>query len=54
MTRRPAYDMFYLALAKREDAAFLTADTSMRKEAARLSIRIDRIFRKATHSVRPC
>ena len=39
-TRRPAYDMFYLALAKREDAVLLTLDTSLRKEAARQGVRI--------------
>jgi len=38
-TRRPAYDMFYLALAKREDAAFLTLDNALRKEALRQGIR---------------
>src|SRR5687767_1200568 len=40
MARRSAYDMFYLALAKREDAVFLTADASLRKEAGRQAIRI--------------
>jgi predicted nucleic acid-binding protein len=39
-TRRPAYDMFYLALARREDAAFLTTDTALRKEAERQGIRV--------------
>lgn len=39
-TRRPAYDMFYLALARREDAAFLTHDNSLRREAARQGIRL--------------
>ena len=39
-SRRPAYDMFYLALAKREDAALLTLDNSLRKEAARQGIRL--------------
>jgi predicted nucleic acid-binding protein len=39
-TKRPAYDMFYLALARREDALFLTLDSGLRKEAARQSIRI--------------
>ncbi|MGH7247106.1 MAG: type II toxin-antitoxin system VapC family toxin [Pseudomonadota bacterium] len=38
--RRPAYDMFYLALARREDAGFLTADTALRKEAERQGIQI--------------
>jgi predicted nucleic acid-binding protein len=37
-TRRPAYDMFYLALARREDAAFLTMDTALKKEASRQGI----------------
>lgn len=36
--RRPAYDMFYLALARREDAAFLTIDASLRREAERQGI----------------
>jgi predicted nucleic acid-binding protein len=39
-TRRPAYDMFYLALARREDAALLTADGGLKKEAARQGIRV--------------
>jgi predicted nucleic acid-binding protein len=39
-TRRPAYDMFYLALARREDAAFLTADAALRKESERQAIRV--------------
>ena len=34
LTGRPAYDMFYLALARREDALLLTLDESL-KEAAR-------------------
>jgi predicted nucleic acid-binding protein len=38
--RRPAYDMFYLALARREDAALLTADTGLRKAAERQGIRV--------------
>jgi predicted nucleic acid-binding protein len=38
--RRPAYDMFYLALAKREDAALLTLDKALRKEALRQGIRL--------------
>lgn len=38
--RRPAYDMFYLALARREDAAFLTTDAALRKEAERQGIRV--------------
>ena len=38
--RQPAYDMFYLALARREDAGILTTDTSRRKEAERQGIRV--------------
>ena len=38
--RRAAYDMFYLALARREDAAFMTLDNALRKEAVRQGIRI--------------
>jgi predicted nucleic acid-binding protein len=40
IARRPAYDMFYLALARREDAAFLTTDAVLRKEAERQGIRV--------------
>lgn len=39
-TRRPAYDMFYLALARREDALLMTADVSLRREAERQAIRV--------------
>ena len=39
-TRRPAYDMFYLALAKREDAVLMTLDRALRKEAVRQGIRL--------------
>jgi predicted nucleic acid-binding protein len=38
--RLPAYDMFYLALARREDAAFLTLDAALRKEAERQGVRV--------------
>jgi predicted nucleic acid-binding protein len=31
--RKPAYNMFYLALARREDAMLLTVDASLRREA---------------------
>jgi predicted nucleic acid-binding protein len=34
-TRRAAYDMFYLALARREDATLLTRDVQLRREALR-------------------
>ena len=38
--RRPAYDMFYLALARREDAVFLTVDKTLRKEAEHQGVRV--------------
>jgi predicted nucleic acid-binding protein len=38
--RRPAYDMFYLALARREDAIFLTVDAALRKETERQGVRV--------------
>lgn len=38
VTHRPAYDMFYLALAQREDAGFLTLDAPLKKEAGRQGI----------------
>ncbi len=38
--RRPAYDMFYLALARREDAVFLTLDKTLRKEAEHQGVRV--------------
>jgi len=37
---RAAYDMFYLALALREDAVLLTLDGTLRKEAKRAGIRV--------------
>lgn len=37
---RPAYDMFYLALARREDATLLTLDKTLQKEAVRQGIRV--------------
>ena len=39
-TQRPAYDAFYLALAQREDAALLTMDAALKREASRQGIRI--------------
>jgi predicted nucleic acid-binding protein len=39
-TRRSAYDMFYLTLAKREDAGLLTMDAALKKEAVRQAIRV--------------
>jgi len=38
--RRPAYDMFYLTLAKREDAGLLTMDGALKKEAERQAVRV--------------
>jgi len=38
--KRPAYDMFYLALARRQDAILLTSDSSLKKEATRLGIQV--------------
>ena len=38
--KRPAYDMFYLALARRQDAVLLTSDTALKKEAVRLGIQV--------------
>ena len=37
---RAAYDMFYLALARREDAVLLTLDGTLKKEARRAGIRV--------------
>ena len=37
---RAAYDMFYLALALREDAVLLTLDSTLKKEAKRAGIRV--------------
>jgi len=37
---RPAYDMFYLALARREGAQLLTLDKALRKEARRQGIAV--------------
>lgn len=37
---RAAYDMFYLALALREDAVLLTLDATLKKEAKRAGIRV--------------
>ena len=38
--RRPAYGMFYLALARREDATLLTLDAALKKEALRQGVRV--------------
>jgi predicted nucleic acid-binding protein len=45
--RRPVYDMLYLALARREDAALLTLDRVLRKEAERQSVRVLDLTRTA-------
>ena len=37
---RAAYDMFYLALALRENATLLTLDTTLKKEARRAGVRL--------------
>ena len=37
---RPVYDMFYLALARREDAVFLSVDKALRKEAGHQGVRV--------------
>ena len=39
-TRRPAYGMFYVALARREDATLLTTDIQLRRQAERQCIRV--------------
>jgi predicted nucleic acid-binding protein len=39
-TRKPAYDMFYLALASREDAALITTDAALRRQAEAQGIRV--------------
>ena len=38
--RRSAYDMFYLALARREDAALLSTDGALKKEGERQGLRV--------------
>ena len=38
--RKPAYDMFYIALARRENAGILTMDKALRKEAERHGIHV--------------
>jgi predicted nucleic acid-binding protein len=38
--QRPAYDMFYIALALREDATLLTMDKALRKEAERRGVQV--------------
>jgi predicted nucleic acid-binding protein len=37
---RAAYDMFYLALALREDAVLLTLDVTLKREATRAGIKV--------------
>jgi len=37
---RAAYDMFYLALARRENAVLLTLDATLKKEGKRAGIRV--------------
>lgn len=38
--RKPAYDMFYLALARQRAACLLSADSALRKEAERQGIQV--------------
>jgi len=38
--RRPVYDMFYLALARHEDAVLLTMDGALKKEAEKQGIQV--------------
>ncbi len=38
--KRPAYDMFYLALARQQDALLLSSDAALKKEAVRLGIQV--------------
>jgi len=38
--RRPAYDMFYIALARHEGAALLTMDKALRKDAERHGVEV--------------
>ena len=37
---RAAYDMFYFALALRENAVLLTLDSTLKKEARRAGVRV--------------
>jgi predicted nucleic acid-binding protein len=38
--RKPVYDMFYLALARSEDAALITMDAALRSYAEAQGIRV--------------
>jgi predicted nucleic acid-binding protein len=38
--RKPAYNMFYVALARREDAALLTLDAGLKTLAAGQGVRV--------------
>jgi predicted nucleic acid-binding protein len=40
IARRPAYDMFYLALARSRDAVLLSTDAALKKEADRQGVRV--------------
>ncbi len=40
--KKPAYDMFYLALARQQDAVFLTVDSALKKEAAKQGIQVNK------------
>lgn len=37
--KKTAYDMFYLALARREDAVLVTSDAALSREAAKQNVR---------------
>ena len=39
-TRMPVYDMFFLALARRQNAYLLTLDKKLKRTAVKLSIRV--------------
>jgi predicted nucleic acid-binding protein len=39
-TRKPVYDMFYLALARQRSASLLSADAAMKREAERQGIQV--------------
>jgi predicted nucleic acid-binding protein len=40
--RKPVYDMFYLALARQQDAFFLTMDSALKKEAEKQGIQVNK------------
>ena len=40
MLRKPVYDMFYLALARREGAILMTLDPALKKDAERQGVQV--------------